>query len=148
MIESVRRGIEMDVEEILRKLRTVAIVGLSKDPVKDSYRVAGYLKSKGYRIIPINPTAEEILGERCYKTLLSMPEEVQRAVDVVNIFRKSEDTLQPVSDAVMLKERFGNLKVVWMQLGVVNEEAAEKAREAGLTVIMDRCIMVEHKRIF
>jgi len=138
----------MDIAEILRKFRTVAVIGLSRDPMKDSYRVAEYLKSKGYRVIPINPSVEEILGERCYKNLLSIPEEVQRTVEIVDIFRKPEDALQPVSEAIKLKERFGNLKVVWMQLGIISEEAAKIAGEAGLTVIMDKCMMVEHKRKF
>jgi thioredoxin 1 len=141
----------MDVQSarsIFEQYKTIAIVGLSKDPQKDSYRVAEYLKAHGYHIIPVNPSAEEILGEKCYGSLLEMPEDVQKTVEVVDIFRPARDVPPIVDQAIELKKRFNTLKVVWMQLGIVNEPAAAKARDAGLEVIMDACMMMQHKRLF
>lgn len=120
---------------------------MSRDPNKDSYKVAEYLKANGYRIIPINPFADEILGEKCYKSLLDIPEEVQRAIEVVDIFRPSQDVPSIVEQVIQLKQRHGKPHVVWMQLGIINDEAAKLAEKAGLEVIMDRCMMIEHKRM-
>jgi len=132
-----------EIKSILEKYKTIAVVGLSKDPTKDSHMVAKYLKTKGYQIIPINPTADVILGERCYKTLLDVTE----TIEVVDIFRSSEDIPPIVDQAIELKKKCGNPRVIWMQLGIVNEEAAKRARDATITVIMNRCMMVEHKRL-
>lgn len=129
------------------RYKTIAIVGLSRDPNKDSYKVAEYLKANGYRVIPINPFADEILGEKCYKSLLDIPEEVQRAIEVVDIFRPSQDVPPIVEQVIQLKQRHGKPHVVWMQLGITNDEAAKLAEKAGLEVIMDRCMMIEHKRM-
>ena len=137
-----------DVKEILTKYRTVAVVGLSRDPSKDSYSVAEYLQSQGFRVIPVNPTADEILGEKCYKSLLNMPADVQRTVEIVDVFRPSSETPAIVEQAVRLKELYDKPYVVWMQLGIVNEQAAEMARQAGITVVMNRCMRQEHKKLF
>ena len=126
----------MDIAEILRTYKTIAVVGLSQDPEKDSYRVASYMKSNGYKIIPVNPTAYEILDEKCYGSLDEIKE-----VEIVAIFRPAEEAGDIVDQAIRKKA-----KVVWMQLGIKNERAAEKARQAGLEVVMDKCTMVEHKR--
>jgi predicted CoA-binding protein len=135
------------MKEILAKYKTVAVVGLSRDPSKDSYRVAEYLKNHGYHIVPVNPTAEEILGERSYKSLLDMPAEVQKSLEIVDVFRPSGEVMPIVEQAVQLKKMYGVPFVVWMQLGIINEEAAEKARKAGLRVVMDKCMMQQHKHI-
>jgi uncharacterized protein len=135
------------IKEILDRYRVIAVVGLSREPEKPSYQVAAYMKKQGYRIIPVNPFADEVLGEKSYKSLLDMPEEVQKTVEVVDIFRRPEDVLPIVEQAVKLKIANGKPYVVWMQEGITNREAAETARKAGLTVVMDRCIMAEHKRI-
>jgi len=137
----------VNLREILAKYKTVAIVGLSKDPSKDSYRVAMYLKSQGFRIVPINPFANEILGEKSYKSLLDLPQYVQKSLEIVDIFRPPQEVLSIVEQAIKLKNAYGRLNVVWMQLGIFNEEAAQKAEKAGLTVVMDKCIMQEHKRL-
>jgi len=134
---------QQEIRDILKSYRTVAVVGLSRDPAKDSHRVAKYLQSEGYRIIPVNPFAEEILGEKSYKSLRDVPE----PVEIVDVFRPSEQVSTVVEDAIKLKNRTGTPKVVWMQLGIVNREAAKRAEEAGFTVIMDRCMMIEHKRL-
>jgi len=135
------------VRSILETYKTVAVVGLSRDPEKDSYKVAEYLKSKGYRIVPINPSADEILGERCYKSLLDMPESLQKTVEIIDIFRPSRDVSSIVDEAVELRKKHGKPHVIWMQLGIKNEEAAKRASEAGFEVVMDRCMMNEHKNL-
>ena len=133
-----------EIEEILTKHKTVAVVGLSREPDKDSHRVSAYLKAHGFRIIPVNPFTDEVLGEKSYKSLLDIPPEIQKTIKVVDIFRPSEDVPPIVEQAIKLKALYGTLQVVWMQLGVVNEQAAEAAKKAGLTVVMNRCMMVEH----
>ena len=122
-------------------------MGLSKDPAKDSFEVGQFLQSKGYKIIPINPTADQILGEKCYKSLLEMPEDVQITVDIVDIFRPPADVPPIVDQVVQLKKKFGKPNVVWMQLEIVNEDAAKKAEDAGLTVVMDKCMRIERRKL-
>ena len=136
-----------EIKEILTRYRTVAVVGLSREPGKDSYRVSAYLKKHGFRIIPVNPFADEVLGEKSYKSLLEIPREIQKTVEVVDVFRPAKDVPPIVEQAIKLKKMFGKPCVVWMQLGIVNEQAAEAAGKAGLTVIMNKCIMLEHKRL-
>ena len=132
-----------EIKSILESYRTVAVVGLSRNPAKASYRVANYLQSVGYRIIPVNPFVDEVLGETSYKSLLDIPE----TIDIVDIFRPSEEVPAIVHEAIKIKTKLGTPKVIWMQLGIVNDEAARRAKEAGLTVVMDRCMMVEHRRL-
>lgn len=129
---------ESDLKEILTSAKTIASVGLSTNPEKDSYRVVSYLKEQGYRVIPVNPTATEILGEKAYPDLVSVPEQV----DIVQVFRKPEDVPPVVDDAIR-----AGAKVVWMQEGIVHEEAAQKARDAGLQVVMDACMRATHRRM-
>jgi predicted CoA-binding protein len=136
-----------EIKEILTKYRTVAVIGLSREPGKDSYRVSAYLKKHGFRIIPVNPFADEVLGEKSYKSLLEIPREIQKTVEVVDVFRPAKDVLPIVEQATKLKKMFGKPCVVWMQLGIVNEQAAEAARKAGLIVVMDKCMMVEHQHL-
>ncbi len=128
----------MTIEEILRQNHTVAIVGLSDKPDRPSHMVAKHLKERGYRIIPVNPQTKEMLGEVSYPDLLSIP----HPVDVVDIFRRSEDVPPIVDQAIKI-----GAKVVWMQEGIINEEAAKKAREAGLEVVMDKCMKKEHEKM-
>jgi len=137
----------LEIKQILSKYKNIAVVGLSKNPEKDSHIVAEYLKNKGYKIIPVNPTAQEILGEKCYKSLKDLPENLKKSLEIVDIFRPSQDVEPIVEQAIQLKKEFGKPYVVWMQLGIVNLEAAKKAEEAGMVVIMDKCIMREHKKL-
>jgi len=137
----------LEIKQILSKYKNIAVVGLSKNPEKDSYIVAEYLKNKGYKIIPVNPTAQEILGEKCYKSLEDLPENLKKSIEIVDIFRPSQDVGPIVEQAIQLKKEFRKPYVVWMQLGIVNLEAAKKAEEAGMVVIMDKCIMREHKKL-
>lgn len=136
-----------EIEQILTKYKVVAIVGMSDTIGKHSYRVGAYLKRHGYQIIPVNPTIDKVLGCKSYRTLLEIPERIQKTIEVVNIFRKPEDVPPIVDQAITIKARFGKLSVVWMQVGIVNEEAAKTARATGLTVVMDKCIMAEHHRL-
>jgi predicted CoA-binding protein len=126
------------IRRILSEYRAVAVVGLSDKPDRPSYGVAGYLQSQGYKIIPVNPRLAGVLGEKAYPDLLSVPFEIE----VVDIFRRSED-VPPVVEAAIEKE----VKAVWMQEGVVNPEAAEKAKAAGILVVMNRCMLKEHGRL-
>jgi len=127
-----------EMMSILTAAESIAVVGLSANPDRPSHRVARFLKEVGYKIYPVNPTIEESAGERAYSTLQEIPAEI----DVVDIFRASDKVLPVVEAAINV-----GAKVVWMQEGVVNEEAARKAREAGLKVVMDRCMMKEHRRL-
>jgi predicted CoA-binding protein len=136
----------MEINDILTDSKTIAVVGLSGDPKKESFRVAAYLKRNGYRIIPVNPNESKVLGEKSYPNLLHIPLQQQKTIDVVDIFRKAADVPPIVQQAIEMKKAVGRRFVVWMQKGIVNESAAEMAREAGLIVVMDRCLMVEHRR--
>jgi uncharacterized protein len=127
----------MDTGEILRKYNSIAVVGLSPNQMRPSYGVSSYMKRSGYRIIPVNPGHAEILGEKSYRTLDDVPE----PIEIVNVFRRSEHIL-PIADAAIRK----GAKVLWLQEGIYNEEAAEKARAAGMEVVMDTCILKEHRR--
>ena len=127
-----------ELKQILLSTRTIAAVGLSSNPEKESYAIVEYLQQQGYRIIPVNPTAAEILGEKTYPDLESIPEKV----DVVQLFRKSEDVPPFVDSAIAI-----GAKVVWMQVGIENEEAARKAESAGLTVVMNACMRVMHRML-
>ncbi len=125
----------MSIEaEVLESYKVVAVVGLSPDPERPSNRVAKYLKQHGYKVIPVNPTLKEVLGEISYPDLTKVPEKV----DIVDIFRRSEDVMPVVEEAIKIKA-----KVVWMQEGIINREAAEKAEKAGLKVVMDKCMRKE-----
>ncbi len=132
------------IKDILEKTRTIAVVGLSKNPEKISYKVSVYMQQQGYRIVPVNPFVDYVLGEKCYKSLLNIPVEIQRTIDIVNIFRKAEDVPPIVEQAIQLKSIVGRPFVVWMQLGIINEQAAVAAGKAGLIVVMDKCLMIEH----
>jgi len=127
------------IKRILREYKTIAVVGLSAKWNRPSHFAAKYMKEHGYKIVPVNPGYDEILGEKCYPSLLDIPE----PVDIVDIFRRSEDVPPIVEDAINI-----GAKVVWMQLTIINEEAASQAREAGLEVVMNRCVKIEHGRLF
>jgi len=130
--------VNQHIKEIIDSYRTIAVVGLSADPDKPSYHVAEYLQKAGYRIIPVNPACQEVLGERCYPTLADIPQEVE----IVDVFRRSEFLAEIVEQAIAKGAR-----AVWMQEGVINEAAAARAEQAGLAVVMDRCLLKEHYRL-
>lgn len=127
-----------EVLDILRPPKTIAVVGISDKPERDSYDVAKYMQDQLYRVIPVNPTLERVLNRPCYPSLQDVPERI----DIVDIFRRSEAVPEIVDEAIKV-----GAKVVWMQLGVVNDSAAERAEQAGLRVVMHRCIKQEHRRL-
>lgn len=127
-----------EIKEILNSAKTIAVVGLSDNPERDSFRVAKYLRENGYHIIPVNPGKTEILGEKCYPDLASVPEKI----DVVDIFRTVEAIPGIVDEAIQI-----GAKAVWMQLGLAHHVSAEKARAAGLKVVQAKCIKIEHSRL-
>lgn len=124
------------IAELLKRSKTIAVVGLSGSPLRPSHGVSAYMQSHGYRIIPVNPNIEECLGEKAYAKLLDVPDRI----DIVDIFRRSEFVEEVVNQAIQLK-----VPAVWMQEDVIHEKAAEKARKAGIFVVMDRCILKEHR---
>ena len=126
------------LRRVLQESKTVAVVGLSNNPARPSYRVASYLKGVGYRIVPVNPAVEEVLGEKAYPSL----EEVPGRVDVVDVFRRSEE-VPPVAEAAIRK----GARTLWLQEGIINQAAADLAQQAGLFVVMDRCMLKEHARL-
>jgi len=127
-----------NIADLFQNTHTIAVVGLSSNPMRASNGVAEYLKRAGYRIIPVNPKETEVLGEKCYARLEDIPEKV----DMVDIFRRSEYVREIVESAIRV-----GAKSVWMQEGVIHEHAAERAREAGLAVVMDRCTLKEHRKL-
>jgi predicted CoA-binding protein len=127
-----------NIPEILKSARTIAVVGISSNPMRASNGVSEYLQRAGYRIIPVNPNESEVLGEKCYARLEDVPEKI----DMVDIFRRSEFVPDIVESAIRVGAR-----TVWMQEGVIHEAAAERARQAGLDVVMDRCTLKEHRKL-
>jgi predicted CoA-binding protein len=124
------------IAELLKRSKTIAVVGLSANPLRPSHGVSAYMQSHGYRIIPVNPNIEECLGEKAYAKLLDVPDRI----DIVDIFRRSEFVEEVVNQAIQLK-----VPAIWMQEDVIHEKAAEKARKAGIFVVMDRCILKEYR---
>jgi len=132
------------IAELLQRARTIAVVGLSCNPMRPSHGVTAYMQSHGYRMIPVNPQIEECLGERAYASILDIPQkDVPGKIDIVNIFRRPEFVEEIVDQAIQLK-----VPAIWMQEEVVHEKAAERARQAGIFVVMDRCILKEHRARF
>ena len=131
--------IQDNITELLKKAKTIAVVGLSDSPFRASHGVSAYMQAQGYKIVPVNPTIEAALGERSVPTLL----DVKEKIDIVDVFRRPEFVPDIVDQAIQLK-----VPVIWLQEGVVHEAAAQKARQAGITVIMDQCILKEHRKRF
>jgi predicted CoA-binding protein len=127
------------LRRILKECRVIAVVGLSADWYRPSYFAAKYMQEHGYRVIPVNPKYDSILGEKCYRSVRDIPERI----DIVDVFRKTEDVMPVAEEAIAVRA-----KVLWQQLGVKNEAAAAKARGAGLETVLDRCVKIEHGRLF
>jgi hypothetical protein len=127
------------LRRILKESRVIAVVGLSADWYRPSYFAAKYMQEHGYRVVPVNPKYDSILGEKCYRSLRDIPDRI----DLVDVFRKTADVMPIAEDAIAIRAR-----VLWQQLGVRNEAAAAKARAAGLETVLDRCVKIEHGRLF
>jgi predicted CoA-binding protein len=137
LVPSGAKTVADPILELLKEYKTIAVVGLSSNPMRPSYGVTEYMQAAGYRIIPVNPNETEVLGEKSYARLEDVPEKIE----IVDIFRRMAEVPAVVESAIRV-----GAKVVWMQLGIENEAAAEKARAAGLTVIEDACILIEHRK--
>jgi predicted CoA-binding protein len=131
------------IYELLSRTKTIAVVGLSENPMRPSHGVSAYMQAAGYKIVPVNPQIAEALGEKSYASLLEMPLEVAEKIDLVDVFRRPEFVDEIVEQAIQLK-----IPAIWLQEGVINERAAEKARKAGMFVVMDRCVLKEHRARF
>ena len=131
------------ISELLSRAKTIAVVGLSENPMRPSHGVSAYMQAVGYKIIPVNPQITEAMGEKAYPSLLEMPPEVAAKIDLVDVFRRSEYVDEIVEQAIQLK-----IPAIWLQEDVVNERAAEKARQSGIFVVMDLCILKEHRARF
>jgi hypothetical protein len=131
------------IYELLSRIKTIAVVGLSGSPMRPSHGVSAYMQAAGYKIVPVNPLISEALGETAYPSLLKIPEELAKSIDLVNVFRRPEYVDEIVDQAIQLR-----MKAVWLQEDVINERAAEKARKAGMFVVMDRCILKDHRARF
>jgi len=131
------------IYELLSRTKTIAVVGLSESPLRPSHGVSAYMQAAGYRIIPVNPRITEALGEKSYPSLLEIPPDVAEKIDLVDIFRRPQYVDEIVEQAIQLK-----IPAIWLQEDVINERAAEKARKAGIFVVMDRCILKEHRARF
>ncbi len=131
------------IAELLQRSKTIAVVGLSCNPLRPSHGVSAYMQSHGYRIIPVNPTIRECLGEKSYASLTDAAKNVAAQLDIVNIFRQPKFVQEIVDEAIQLR-----VPAIWMQQGVIHEGAAEKARAAGIFVVMDSCILIEHRARF
>ncbi|MBV9075513.1 MAG: CoA-binding protein [Acidobacteria bacterium] len=128
-----------EIRDLLSRVRTIAVVGLSSDPMRPSFGVSQYMQRKGYRIIPVNPNESSVLGEKAYASVSQIPEKI----DLVDVFRRPEFVPEIVDDAIRMK-----IPAIWLQEGVIHPAAAQKARNAGITVVMDRCILKEHRAHF
>lgn len=135
----------MDTKEILKKYQVIAVIGCSRDVTKDAHTVPAYMKSKGYRVIPVNPSGEEILGEKSYKTLFETPYTLKDRIEVVNIFRPSVELLSIVQSIIKEKKIFPSLKVIWAQLGIQSDDAKALAEQNGFVFVQNRCMMRDYQ---
>ena len=131
------------IHELLSRTKTIAVVGLSESPMRPSHGVSAYMQAQGYKIIPVNPQIEEALGEKSYPSLADIPPEIAKTIDLIDVFRRPEYVDEIVEEAIKLK-----VPALWLQEDVINEGAAERARKAGIFVVMDLCILKEHRARF
>jgi predicted CoA-binding protein len=138
-VDTMKTAVADEIGEVLKRTKTIAVVGLSDSPLRPSYGVSAYMQSQGYKIIPVNPSIKGSLGEKAVASLA----DVEEKIDMVDVFRRSEYVPELVDEAIRLK-----VPAIWLQEDVIHEEAAEKARKAGICVVMDKCILKEHRRRF
>lgn len=134
----------MTIKEILEKYKKIAYYGISTNPDKPAYRVPAFMQSQGYEVIPINPHADEILGKKVYRNLMDVEEEIE----ILDVFRPSDQTVQVVKEAIERNKAKGDIKVIWLQLGIMNEEAKKLAEEHGFIFVQDKCLHIEYERYF
>ncbi len=134
-------------KEVLKKYKVIAVVGASKNPEKDAYTVPQYMKEHGYKIIPVNPTADQILGEKAYPSLLELPPELAKRIELVDVFRPSEELPQVAQQAIEMKKRYGRPFAFWAQLGLESEEAKRMLSKNGIPYVMNACLRIVHRSV-
>ena len=137
----------MDIEQILENTSNIAVIGLSKNELRDSYQVSAYMKNAGYNIIPINPTIDSVMGVKSHNSLKNVPEDVLKNIELVNVFRKSEFVNEIVDEVIEINKKYGRIHTIWMQLGIFYDEIDRISEENKLNIITNKCIKIEHGRL-
>ena len=137
----------MDIEQILENTSNIAVIGLSKNELRDSYQVSAYMKNAGYNIIPINPTIDSVMGLKSYNSLKNIPEDVLKNIELVNVFRKSEFVNEIVDEVIEINKKYGRIHTIWMQLGIFYDESDRISEDNKLNSITNKCIKIEHGRL-
>ena len=137
----------MDIEQILENTSNIAVIGLSKNELRDSYQVSSYMKNAGYNIIPVNPTIDSVMGVKSHNSLKNVPEDVLKNIELVNVFRKSEFVNEIVDEVIEINKKYGRIHTIWMQLGIFYDEIDRISKENKLNIITNKCIKIEHGRL-
>ena len=137
----------MDIEQILENTSNIAVIGLSKNELRDSYQVSAYMKNAGYNIIPINPTIDSVMGVKSHNSLKNIPEDVLKNIELVNVFRKSEFVNEIVDEVIEINKKYGRIHTIWMQLGIFYDESDRISEDNKLNIITNKCIKIEHGRL-
>nr|AIF18803.1 CoA-binding domain-containing protein [uncultured marine thaumarchaeote KM3_84_F03] len=137
----------MNIEQIFENTSNIAVIGLSKNELRDSYQVSAYMKNAGYNIIPINPTIDSVMGVKAYNSLKNIPEEVLKNIELVNVFRRSEFVEEIIDEVIEINKKFGKVHTIWMQLGIFYERVDKISEENKLNIITNKCIKIEHGRL-
>ena len=137
----------MDIEQILENTSNIAVIGLSKNELRDSHQVSVYMKNAGYNIIPINPTIDSVMGLKSYNSLKNIPEDVLKNIELVNVFRKSEFVKEIVDEVIEINKKYGRIHTIWMQLGIFYDEIDRISKENKLNIITNKCIKIEHGKL-
>ena len=137
----------MDIEQILENTSNIAVIGLSKNELRDSYQVSAYMKNAGYNIIPVNPTIDSVMGVKSHNSLKNIPEDVLKNIELVNVFRKSEFVNEIVDEVIEINKKYGSIHTIWMQLGIFYDEIDRISEENKLNIITNKCIKIEHGRL-
>ena len=137
----------MDIEQILENTSNIAVIGLSKNELRDSYQVSSYMKNAGYNIIPVNPTIDSVMGVKSHNSLKNIPEDVLKNIELVNVFRKSEFVNEIVDEVIEINKKYGRIHTIWMQLGIFYDEIDRISEENKLNIITNKCIKIEHGRL-
>ena len=137
----------MDIEQILENTSNIAVIGLSKNELRDSYQVSAYMKNAGYNIIPVNPTIDSVMGVKSHDSLKNVPEDVLKNIELVNVFRKSEFVNEIVDEVIEINKKYGRIHTIWMQLGIFYDEIDRISEENKLNIITNKCIKIEHGRL-
>ena len=137
----------MDIEQILENTSNIAVIGLSKNELRDSYQVSAYMKNAGYNIIPVNPTIDSVMGVKSHNSLKNVPEDVLKNIELVNVFRKSEFVNEIVDEVIEINKKYGRIHTIWMQLGIFYDESDRISEDNKLNIITNKCIKIEHGRL-